>query len=240
MAPGNTTVSATLDSISSNNFNISVVDNPLAPVSISLQATPYILFNDGADTSQISINIQAADSSQTVADGTEIQLTITQGSGNLSSTTLSSVDGAASFSVTSINKGLLTINATVTGTSISNTVSIYVTDDFSEVIGKKAYANGTLNSDGNVVTGSSFGFLLLNFANRAFVIDKFVAFSDNTIIEETSDPSVLNNNELAAGGNVLVVYLTTDVVSNTVGVAYYLTEPVTGEQFVIAVGYQLQ
>ena len=237
---GNTTVSASLGSISSNNFSVNVVDNPLAPVSISLQATPYIIFNDGTDASQVSINIQAADSAQTVTDGTEIQLTVTQGSGNLSSTTLLSVDGAASFSVTSIDKGLVTINATVTGTNISNTVSIYVTDDFSEVIGKKAYANGTLNSDGNVEVGSSFGFLLLNFANRAFIIDKFVAFNNNAIIEETSDPSVLNNNELAAGGNVLVVYLTADVVSNAVGVAYYLTEPVTGEQFVIAVGYQLQ
>ncbi|MDH3327025.1 MAG: Ig-like domain-containing protein, partial [Gammaproteobacteria bacterium] len=238
IAAGAVSLSAAFNGITSSPLNTTVIDVPLAPVSLSLRATPNIILNDGADTSSISLNVQAADNLQAVADGTEIQLSIINGSGIISSSAVTTINGEAAFNITSTTKGLVTVKATITGTEISNYVSVYATDNFAEVIAKYGFATGSL-VNGLVAIDSKFGFLIINFANRPFIVNGYRVFNGNTIITETSDPAVLNNNLLPAGGNILVVYASTEALSNNYVVAYYLTEPDTGSQFAIIGGFQL-
>ncbi len=242
---GDVAISAKLNGIISDQIEITISDSPLAPISLSAQATPYIILNDGNDASTIQLSIQAANSELSVVDGTEVQLSITTGNGILSENMVSSVNGSASFTLTSTDKGIITIKASIAGTEIANYVTIYATDKFSEVISRYGFAQGALIVDETdptnslVPANSKIGFLIANYANRAFTIDGYSIFNGSTFVNEISshDTNKLNNNSLSEGGSFLVTYTTSEARSNNYWVAYTLTEEKTGQQFVIAAGF---
>jgi len=236
MSAGAMTLNATLNDITSNSLNINIIDAPQAPVSLSMRATPYIILNDDTDTADIVLNIQAADNTATIADGTKVQLDIIIGSGNLSSSTVTTVNGSAEFKLSSLSltKGLMTIKATVTGTEISNFVSVYATDDFAKVIARYGFASGSLEG-GLVPAGTKLGFLILNYANRPFTIDRYEVYNDETIVADASDLGIL-----PGGSNMLVTYTATETLSNTYVVIYYLREEKTSFELSIAAGFTLQ
>ncbi len=242
LSAGNISLSAEFEGVTSNQLTITITDVQYAPVSLSAKATPYIILNDGTDSSTIQLNIQAANSELQVADGTQIVLTITNGEGTLSNDTITSASGSASFSVTSTTAGSITIKATISGTEISNYITVFATDDFANIIARYGFIAGKLDNDGLVPAGSKIGFLILNYANRSFTINAYEVWNtdadgNNVLIARTQDPETLNNNTLDSGGNILMTYTTQERQSNNYVAVYRLTEENTGKPLIIAAGF---
>jgi len=237
LVAGEFDLSASFDGVKSASVAVNVVDDPTAPVSISSLATPFVILNDGMDESIVTLNLKAAGEANVVADGTLVKVSLLGGEADLDSNVLLSKNGQVSFSLSSTVKGLVTIKVEIEGTEISQTISVYVTDNFGKTIAAYAIANGSL-VNGLVKENSKIGLLVLNYINRPFRVEGFRVFNGDIVIAETSSPDVLNNNSLDSGKSILVTYATTQPLKNEFVAVYYLTEEKTGQQFVVAAGFR--
>ncbi|MDH5257761.1 MAG: Ig-like domain-containing protein, partial [Gammaproteobacteria bacterium] len=233
---GSIILSATFDSISSNQLNITIIDDPAAAVSLSSDATPYIILNDGVDSAIITLSAKAADTTAIVSDGTEIQLEIVDGIGTISTASVTTINGEAAFNITSDTKNLIKIKASIVGTEIFSIAYVNVVDTFKEVITRYGSVTGSLNND-LVAVGSKMEFKIRNDSNRPFIIEGYRVLNNNAIVVQTSDPAILNNNTLSAEGNIVVVFTTTQELSNSYIGVYYLREPTTNMQFFVAASF---
>jgi len=237
LSAGSTTISAKIDDISSS-IAATVELNPTAPISVALSATPYVILNDGNDTSDISINILAIDNSQVVTDGTKVNLQIINGTATLDKTSVLSNNGAASFSLQSNTKGIITVKASIEGTEIINYVSIYSTDNFAEIIARGIIVSAKVIDD-VVQPGSTFGLAIINYANRPFNLHQFTLGTLASVLDSTTAPEKLNNNVLNPGDYVLRGWITEVAQENSFAAIFFLSEPLTGKTFEVFVKYNL-
>jgi len=235
---GTITLSVELNGITQSS-TINVVENLDAPKSISLNAQPYVIKNDGIDTTEILVNVSAIDSNQIVTDGTELSIRIKNGDGTLSTTSATTTDGKTSFNLSSTTKGIVTVEVDIPNTNISNLITLYVTDDFSEVIGKAAFAFGNVENE-MVAAGAQMGFIIINLSNRVFELNYY------RVIVNGATPILINNIDYPTDTDdknfdplevEFQLYTSTQARANTFAAAFSLTEPKTGDTFLIPVGY---
>jgi len=207
---GDVTITAKYDNFSGS-LQINIVSDPSIPVSLSLNADPSVILNDGSDTTTITINVQAADQSIKVPDTTEIKISIysrnSEGVIDVEDLTLTTENGIASFAHNSTNSGLTYIVATIPNSFIGRYIAIYSTDDMANMIYRVGVSiDMSLNVDNELVSSSIFGVYIKNLSNRNFNLKSFsfnlsvpVTPSDTSLkrLEELSlDPKLRPNEEV--------------------------------------------
>ena len=237
LSSGTAIISATTNDISTT-INATVESHPLTPISTSLSALPNIILNDGNDDSNITINVNAIDSSQQVVDGTKINLEVLNGLVTLDETSVITTNGQASFSIKSTEKGLITIQTTIDGTDISNNISIYSTDNFAETIGSSISSTATVIND-VVQSGAVFGLAIVNYSNRPFDLIDFKLGIEGTLIYSTSNDVSFTNDVLEPGETIALGWETEQNRDNSFAASYELKEPDTNTDFTLGAVYNL-
>lgn len=239
---GQATITASLGSIQGTT-TVSVTVDPNSPVSLGAVASPNVILDNGSDSSTITVTVEPADPAGAVADGTQVDFRVTQGSAMLSATSAVTTNGVATVTVTSVTAGTFTVTATVHGTSVSNYAPVYATADLSDALGKVAFALANVQS-GTVKAGSLFGLYIFNFSNRAFDLIQYQMTDGtglNNVVKTVTDPASLNDGHLpAVQGTGIVLQLSQDWPDNGFQAAYSLTDPISGTPFGISAQYVLQ
>ncbi|MBL1277716.1 MAG: Ig-like domain-containing protein [Ectothiorhodospiraceae bacterium] len=209
-------------------LDFAINNTPQRPISLVLLATPNVIRNDGVDSTTLEVRVQAADPSATVADGTVVNLQISQAGNVLSSESLVTSGGVASTFYSTTQTGLLQLQATIDTTTISNNTTLYTADNIYDVIALGAFADAQ-TSGTTILSGGRFGFFLYNLSNRDFPLLQFELKNGADILLTTSSPIDLNGNVLAGGLQMgIIVTLSTDITDQGIEARYFLTDPATG------------
>ncbi|HHI93181.1 MAG TPA: hypothetical protein ENK04_06635 [Gammaproteobacteria bacterium] len=233
---GSVTITASYGGFSPT-LDLTINDTPQRPVSLVVLATPNTILNDGADASLLEIQVLAANPAATVADGTPIELQISQNGTVLSTQNLVTTGGIASTSFTTTENGLLQIQATETGTAISNSTVLYASATIADVIASAAFADAQVSGT-TILSGGRFGFFLYNLSNRDFPLLQYELRNGGDILSSTTDPLLLNNNVLSGGLKMGIIYtLPADITDQGIEARYYLTDPASGASFFYRVIY---
>ncbi len=233
---GNVTIAASYGGFNAT-LNLTINDTPQRPVSLVVLATPNVLLNDGSDASTLKIQVLAANPAATVADGTSIELQISQNGIVLSTQSLVTTGGVASTRFTTTENGILQIRVTETGTTISNSTVLYASAIIADVIAHAAFADAQVSGT-TVFSGGRFGFFLYNLSNRDFGLLRYELRNGDDILFSTTDPVLLNNNVLSGGLKMGLVYtLPADITDQGIEARYYLADPASGNTFFYRVTY---
>ncbi len=196
LSSGSVTISASLNTVSATT-NITVVDNPNAPASLSFFASPNVILNTGADNSSITITVQPAGSSGVIADGTVINIKTT--AATTITSTITTTGGTASFDLPSTHNGYIEIEASIPTYNLSLTSNILSTSSFISVIARQGFKYTIYDGNTtNLLAGSWFGLLMKNISNRDFTIDRF-EFSNGGGSPATQPGAGINGGQLAGG-----------------------------------------
>lgn len=224
---GQATITATLGSVQGS-ATLTVNVDPSSPVSLTAVASPNIILDNGTDATTISVTVEPVDSAGSIADGTQVDFQITQGSGNLSASSAMTTSGVASVTLTSATDGVVTVTATVNGASISNYAPVYVTSHLYDALGKSIIFSATKDGSGNVQAGSAFGFYIINYSNRPFDLSLYQFSNGNNTLYSTSSATALNGGHLLAGESTGIIFqLATDQPDNGLQAHYLLTDQAT-------------
>jgi len=208
---------------------LDITFKPQRPVSLVVLPSPNLLRNDGLDSSRITLRLQAASATATVADGTLVAVTVSQDGQTLFSTTVSTSGGEAGFDFTTTASGLLLIEAQVAGGEVVGRGLLYASGQPLVVVIPAAFADAE-RIDGVVQAGARFGFFLFNTSNRPIPLQGFVLENGGTVLLAISDPPQLNDGWLAGGMQLgFVVTLGEAVVDQGLGAYYLLLEPSSGQ-----------
>jgi hypothetical protein len=230
LAAGNVTVSASLLG-QTGSTDLSVEEDPLAPVSLTVAAAPNVIFNNGSDGTVLSITVLAVDAASTVPDTTSIDLEIIKGNATLSAPNVTTNNGAASVNLTSTTPGLVVVRATIAGATVANDVPVRVMSNFENTLGLAAFANTDINN-GQLAAGAQFGVFVSNLSNRTFSIDEFRFLYDTTVVLRITDPNLLNGNILEGGGQTgFIVRTSGNVPVADLTSVYSFSDAPTGESF---------
>ncbi|NOZ51843.1 MAG: hypothetical protein GXP08_01680 [Gammaproteobacteria bacterium] len=220
--------------------NLTVSFKPEKPVSLIVNALPNVILNDSVDATDLDIVVRAAAENASVNDGTIVDLEILQGEAVLENTSVSTVGGVATVSLSSAQAGLLVLQATVNGTQVSNTVSLLVVSSFEETIVGISTAIYTIEN--NIIqAGSKFVFYIVNNSNREFELNKYEFLNNNIVVGvPETNPANLNNNRLPGGAIIgVVANLSGDLVNNGTGSRFTLADTATGQVFTLSTSYNL-
>ena len=105
-----------------------------------------------------------------IADGTQVRFTI-QEDETVREEIASTVDGVASFSLSSAFDGLLVVDVAVVGEDLSSEVAVKSTSNFVSVIESAAQGNAVFEN-GKILQGGEVALFLRNLSNRTFNIDR--------------------------------------------------------------------
>ena len=236
LGAGSTTLGATLDGVSAST-TLNVTNDANAPVSLSLLASPNVILNDGSDTTTITITALPADSSGAVADGTVIDVVVTD-NGATTPHTLHTTRGSDSFTLNSANAGFITIEATVSGTTVSTSGFVYATPNFANVIANIGYKNTVYDSTDTtkLLAGSWFALVVKNISNRSFNIDQY-EFSNGGVTTPSAG-SGISGGDLTGGEQYgLIVNLSSDQTDNGISGKLSMSDTPTGQAFNISITF---
>jgi len=213
----------------SASLNLDISAEPQRPVSLVVLPSPNVLRNDDSDSSRVTLRLQAADPSATVADGTLVTVNVSQGGQVLFSTTVSSSNGEAGFDFTTGASGLLLVEARVADSEVVGRGLIYAGPQPLVVIAPAAFADAR-RIDGVVQAGGRFAFFLFNTSNRPIPLQGFALENGGSALLAVSDPAQLNGGWLAGGMQLgFVVTLGEDVVDQGISASYLLVDPASGQ-----------
>ncbi len=208
---------------------LDITFEPQRPVSLVVLPSPNLLRNDGIDSSRITLRLQAAGATATVADGTLVAVSVSQDGQALFSTTVSTSGGEAGFDFTTTASGLLLIEAQVAGGEVVGRGLLYASGQPLVVIIPAAFADAE-RIDGVMQAGARFGFFLFNTSNRPIPLQGFVLENGGTVLLAISDSAQLNGGWLAGGMQLgFVVTLGEAVVDQGLGARYLLVDPSSGQ-----------
>nr|WP_252732026.1 Ig-like domain-containing protein [Paraglaciecola arctica] len=237
LTAGTVQISASLLGIDSPLVPLEVILDPNLPKALNLGVQPNIILNDNNDSAQIDLVLVPNAESGIIADGTPINLTITEGTATRE-VMLAITNGAASYSLTSSYDGFISLAASSSefsvGSGLSSTDSL--TDAFS-VIGQ-----GTIDFENNTLkSGSIFYLYLRNLTNREFVIDQidfgyldpnnsnvFVHFPESPV---SSGPFASNGDLTAGEFNYIGYELEADVEASLYVISYLFSDTQSNSSF---------
>lgn len=239
VAAGSVTLTANLLGQSAT-LNLAVASDPAAPVSVSLVATPNVILADGTDSTTLAIAVQAAEAGSVVPDTTTVNVQITDGTGVLSTSSVTTLNGVASVSLTANTAGVVVVSATVAGTTLVDSTPVSAVADFSEVIGVIAVTRVDIDSvNGILNSGSRLGLFVVNLSNRTFDIEAFsFIYGGQQLLGVTG--SQLQVSQLPGGGSTgFMVVTSADAVLANASSIYSLSEPDTGSTFDVGILFSL-
>ncbi len=208
---------------------LTINNTPTRVVSLSILATPNTIRNDDIDSTTLEVRVQTADPGATVADGTVVTLEIRQAGVLLHSTDVVTTAGAASLVFSTTDSGLLQVQATVGGTTISGTTAVYAysTPTIVDVIVASAFADAQ-RSGNQVLSGGRFGFFLFNLSNRDFPLLRYEILNGADVLDFIDDPTLLSNGTLGGGWRIGIIHtLDADIIDKGIVAKYYLRDPAT-------------
>lgn len=227
---GNAIITASYGGFSSSH-SLTINDTPRRPVSLVILATPNAILNNGIDASVLDLQVQAADPAATVADGTVIELQISQNGIVSDVRNLVTAGGIANTSFTTTANGPWQIRATVSGTTTSNSAVLYASSTIAGVVASAAFVDAQV-SGATVLSGGRFGFFLYNLSNRDFPLLRYELRNGVDILFSTTESLLLNNGIMSGGLKTGIIYtLPADIIDQGIEARYYLTEPASGLSF---------
>lgn len=243
LSVGSVQISAALNGISSNAVAITVTQDANQPSSLNVSVQPNIILNNGTDASQININVIPALTSGTIADGTAVTLTITEGE-TVRTENLTTTNGVANYALTSNYQGVVTLAANLG--ELSSNAGLLSSAELRHAIitrglGQVTYENNTLKE------GSAFILLVRNLSNRVFNIDEIrIHYIDpnngNSITpfpeSPFTDPGFTSGGDLTAGEFTSIGYqLDYDIEASIYEIVYILSDDATATSFSFGLGF---
>ncbi len=227
LSSGSVTVTASLGSIDGS-AGLSIIDDPDAPVSLSIVASPNVILNDATDSSTITVILRPASSSGSIAENTAINIVITEGA-SVSTQAINSSAGSASFVLKSNYAGFIKINATVG--NISQNAYIYASSTFDSVIPNTAYKS-TVYDNNTLLAGSWFSQVVQNLSSRSFTIDQYRF--NNGVQSEIYPGTDFNDGQLSAGRTqAIITIIANDQIDNGISGELSLTDDLSAQQISI-------
>ena len=235
LSAGSVNVTASLNEIN-DSTSLTISEDLNAPVSLSIYAAPNVILNDDSDTTTITVipHPFSSSGSGSIADNTEINIKITEGEITLPNQTIYTSAGSASLSHKSTYNGIINIQATITGSSISQDGNIYATTNFANVIASSKIMSVTYDNN-TIKAGSWFTMFVENLSSRNFTIDKYELLNDNgTTLIDSYDGIDVSGGQLDGGEEYpIFIVLLNDQPDNVISGILTLTDPGTGQQFTI-------
>ncbi len=238
---GSVQLSANYNGLEANPpYQLSIVNDPNAPISLALSVEPNVILNNGSDSSTLNVTLQPAGAAGIIADNTVVEFEITEG-GSVSTVTSTTLDGAASTPYSSTYTGTILVKASVQTTSISSISTLYSAVNFAEMLRKGAdilpiYDAGTET----YLTGSLFGLYMQNYSNRDFDLVGYQINNGGSAFYQTVDPAYLSDGQLTAGEVTGLIYsLDIDRVDYGITTSYFLQDPSTSKIFGFTVSYMV-
>jgi len=233
LSNGRTTISAQLGELSSE-IVLYIVSDPNNPGSLTLQAVPNVILDNGSDTTEITVTVLPNDEENgVITDGTLV--TFTQNSGNLllDSSQGSTVQGKAITDATGTIPGQYFVIAEVPDTIAIDQATVQVVSSFSSVISTAGSSSG-VNINGYLQQGSTYSTTITNTSNRPFNIQSVLFFNGNTLVTSSTDPSILGGGTLEAGESVgITVTLRSDQLYNGFLMVFDMSDTPTGADFTV-------
>ena len=232
IAPGSVMVSASLAGIS-DDTTLTVLQDPQAPVALSIVAAPNVVLSNGVDSTTLTVQVKAADAGAVVPDGTVVTFSLISGQAQFSSTSALTTAGMASVELTADQHGAIVVQAAVADRGITNVVALTAVDSFADVMRVIKLALGDL-SNPIAPKGTLLGLIVANDSNRDFNLDRFNFIHDGAVIIDSDDPQRLNGNSLSGGELiVIVVELGSDFTFQSFASRLLLSDPVSGQEFTV-------
>ena len=235
---GDANISASLNGIQSNSLAIAVTQDANLPTALNLQVQPNIILNNGTDSSLISINVIPALSSGSIADGTVVSLTITEGDTQRTEN-LITTNGLASYNLSSNYQGVISLSASVNDL-VANS-GLLSSSDFSLGIIKQGLVANIVFENNTLKAGSAFLVLARNISNRTFLVNQVrIRYLDpangNSVVDlpdsPVTDSGSLSGGSLTAGEYTSIGYqLEADVTANIFALVYFFEDQSTGTEF---------
>ncbi|MDI9244644.1 Ig-like domain-containing protein [Marinobacter sp. CHS3-4] len=235
LSVGDAQIIASLSGVQSNNLLISVTQDPDLPAALTVTPQPNIILNDDADASQININVIPTLPTGTIADGTDVNLTITEGEAQRT-VSLTTTDGVASYTLTSSYSGVIGLSATLG--DLSRSSGVLSTSDLRSGIVAAGLSQADFQ-DGTLKAGSVFLLLVRNISNRTFNIDEVsIQYLDpnngNAVVQFPGSP--YTSPEATSGGDLTGGELTSsgyqldnDIEASTYQIIYRMSDDATGD-----------
>jgi len=231
---GSTNITAALGFISETS-QLSVVENPDAPASVAITTSPNVILNNGADSSFVSINLNAISSNGTVADGTIVDIEIREGS-DITPLSATSTNGNISFSLASTYEGVVYTTVTIRGTNIETESAILSTTNFSNAFISGGFME-PIYENGIYKVGSVFVLYAINYSNRVFDVVRFEMKNDADVIAVVSN-DLFSDGQVSQGESLQVfVNFANDTEDNGISAYFYLGDPTTATGFTIGGSY---
>ena len=234
-ADGSADLTAFLNDITSTALTLTIFSDPNAAISISAHASPNVILNDNTDSTILSATIQPADITGIIPDGTQVVFIVTD-NGVISTTTVGTVNGVATLSISSINTGFISVEAQIQGSTLTSTTNVLSTTSFLNVISRAVLSEPIYVNDTYLV-GSRFGLFMQNLSNRDFNIAEFQILNNDVHLPDSPTPGdVFDDGILSAGELLWAIYLvdTLDaeiVNGGVITTLFYLTDPASGITF---------
>ena len=235
---GDANISASLNGIQSNSLAIAVTQDANLPTALNLQVQPNIILNNGTDSSLININVIPALSSGSIADGTVVSLTITEGDTQRTEN-LITTNGLASYNLSSNYQGVISLSASVNDL-VANS-GLLSSSDFSLGIIKQGLVANIVFENNTLKAGSAFLVLARNISNRTFLVNQVrIRYLDpangNSVVDlpdsPVTDSGSLSGGSLTAGEYTSIGYqLEADVTANIFALVYFFEDQSTGTEF---------
>ena len=204
---------------------------------VAITASTDAILAGGTDSSTLAITVSPA------ADGTVVDLQASGGTLNHSSVT--TVNGLASATVTASSAGSIVITATIAGTSVTTAAptTIKAVSNFSDLFTKTPTGTATLVNSTTVQSGSTFGLTIVNTAHRTFNLQKAQLVDGATVVYSTTDSLVLNGGLISYNvSNPFNDTYQTNVdlpITGSFVWTYTLLDTPTNEQFTISYTYPI-
>ncbi len=240
ISSGTTTIQASLSGIDSASLSFNVIDDPDYPASISIRANPNVIINDGIDSTSIEITVKPLQAQGLIADGTDISFVILENQVTrvINSETL---NGVASFDLTSTTPGLILITAEIDNTELNATAAVLSTNDFMNVFQVVPVARVTFNADRTVFEKNSvFALFIRNLSNRDFNLLSFMMKNGTSTLPglPVNDPQYLSQGVLEGSEYTGLGYsLDSDTVNNSISAGYLLFDESTQKTFGFGIAY---
>ena len=240
LSSGSAGISASYAGVTSNVLQYQVVDAPDYPASVSVTATPNVILNNGVDSTSLKATLTPLQSQGSIADGTQVDFTIVEGSTSRTETAYS-IDGVASIQLSSQYYGFVQVTVEVVNTDLSATSYVFSSDDFARVLQVLPLTNFVMIDNGSTFRqGSAFALYVRNLSNRDFNIEGYWAQNGGVHLpgSPVTDAAALGGGMLNGGRYTGMIYeFDFDTADNGIQAGYVFSESAAPQPFGFTVNY---
>ena len=242
-AEGEVQIRASMAGIQSDPLVLQVTADPDAPVSLAFSLQPNVILNNAVDSSEVQIQVLPSQAGGTVADGTEVVLSITEGE-ETRMQTLSTVNGMASYTLNSSHAGMIQLAASSGYLTVN--AGLLSTPGLWQAISIKGFAD-VIYEEEKLKKDSVFLASVRNLSNRIFDIDEIrIQYRDplkaNRIIQfiesPIRDPEFISDGDLTAAEFSYIGYeMDFDTQARIYQIIYYISDPLSSTGFTLGIEF---